>query len=170
MLKNDLQSDTGFVLQWCNWIPSKINIHVWRLGMDRVPTALALLKRNVDIGDPVCPLCNSEEESADHVFLACFVASTVWQGISVWCKIPNIFAFFLKDLLSFHIDLKVSDKKRKADHGVIMVACWSLWRARNGFKFSNATVKIEGIISEIKALSFLWFSTRSKYKGIDWNE
>ncbi|KAJ0578957.1 putative reverse transcriptase zinc-binding domain-containing protein [Helianthus annuus] len=166
MLKDDIHQDNGFVLQWCNWIPSKVNIHAWRLGMDRVPTALALMKRNIDIGDPVCPLCNSEEESADHVFLACFVASMVWQGISVWCKIPSIFAFSLKDLLSFHIDLKVSDKKRKAVHGVIMVACWGLWRARNGFKFSNATVKIEGIISEIKALSFFGFPLDLSIKGL----
>ncbi|KAJ0589501.1 putative reverse transcriptase zinc-binding domain-containing protein [Helianthus annuus] len=114
LLKEDLQLDTSFVLDWCNWIPAKINIHAWRMEMDRVPTAKALMKRNIDIGDPACPLCNSEEETADHVFMACFVASAVWNGLCSWCNIPNIIAFSLKDLLSIHKDLKVSDKKNKS--------------------------------------------------------
>ncbi|KAJ0535995.1 hypothetical protein HanIR_Chr09g0436691 [Helianthus annuus] len=51
-----------------------------------------------------------------------------------------------------------------------MVACWSIWRARNLLRFSNIPVKIDGILSEIKALSFLWYSSRSKCKKVEWKD
>ncbi|XP_022042384.1 uncharacterized protein LOC110945053 [Helianthus annuus] len=147
--------ENSFILDWCKWIPAKVNIHVWRMEMDRVPTAKALKKRNVDVSDTSCPLCHSEDESADHIFGACFVASTVWNAISSWCKIPNIIVFSLKDLLTTNLHLKDSDKKKAAVHGIIFIACWSLWRARNNIRFLNSPVRIEGIVSEIKALGFL---------------
>ncbi|XP_022042267.1 uncharacterized protein LOC110944931 [Helianthus annuus] len=157
-------------MDWCNWLPAKVNIHAWRMEMNKVPTAEALKKRNIGIGDSSCPLCNAEEEMTDHLFIACYIASTVWNGVSSWCKIPIIFAFSLQDLLTFFKDLVVSEKKKEAIHGIIMIACWSMWRARNNAKFSNSPVRIESIISEIKALGFLWFSIRSKYKGLEWKD
>ncbi|KAJ0536571.1 hypothetical protein HanIR_Chr09g0443091 [Helianthus annuus] len=51
-----------------------------------------------------------------------------------------------------------------------MIACWSIWQARNNLVFSSSPVKIESIMSEIKALGFLWFSNRSKCKGIGWGD
>ncbi|KAJ0581748.1 putative reverse transcriptase zinc-binding domain-containing protein [Helianthus annuus] len=138
--------------------------------MNKVPTAEALLHRNVGIGDSTCPMCSTEVETADHMFIVCFIASMVWNGVSNWCKIPYIFAFSIQDLLSVYKGLSVSERKKDAVQGIIMIACWSLWRARNNVKFSNDPVRIEGIISEIKALSFLWFSNRSKHKGVAWKD
>ncbi|XP_022041313.1 uncharacterized protein LOC110943890 [Helianthus annuus] len=170
LLNGDQVQEKCFVLDWCNWIPAKVNIHVWRLEMNKVLTAEALRKRNVGIRDTTCPLCHSEDESADHLFIGCFIASTVWSGVSSWCNIPNIFALSIRDLLSFYKDLGLSEKKRDAVQGIIMITCWSVWRARNNVKFSNSSVRIESIISEIKTLSFLWFSNRSRYKGLDWKD
>ncbi|XP_022024055.1 uncharacterized protein LOC110924345 [Helianthus annuus] len=166
ILKAEQALDNRFILDWCKWIPAKCNIHAWRMEMDRIPTGEALRKRNVQIGDALCPMCNSVEESAEHIFIGCHVASIVWNGISTWCNIPNIFAFSLKDLLGFYKDLRVSEKNKDAVHGIVMIACWSLWHARNSLKFSNIPVKIDSIINKVKALGFLWFANRSKHKGI----
>ncbi|KAJ0779037.1 putative reverse transcriptase zinc-binding domain-containing protein [Helianthus annuus] len=93
-------------MELCKWVPSKCNIHAWRLEMDRLPTKEALRKRNVPVGDISYPFCGSDDESAENLFIACFVASNVWNGISSWCRIPNIFAFTIKDLLDIHKDQK----------------------------------------------------------------
>ncbi|XP_035846003.1 uncharacterized protein LOC110941011 isoform X1 [Helianthus annuus] len=144
LLKKDYAANRRFVVEWCSRLPSKVNIHGWRLEMNKVPTAEALMYRNIEVNDPSYPLCSPEIETADHLFIACFIASTVWNGVSTtWCKIPQIFAFSLQDLLSIYSDLAVSEKKKEAVQGIIMVSCWSLWRARNKFKFSNVPVKIE---------------------------
>ncbi|KAJ0481583.1 hypothetical protein HanIR_Chr13g0644121 [Helianthus annuus] len=51
-----------------------------------------------------------------------------------------------------------------------MIVCWCLWRARNKARFSDSPIKIENIISEVKALGYFWFSVRSKYKDLEWGE
>ncbi|XP_021997956.1 uncharacterized protein LOC110895005 [Helianthus annuus] len=140
------------------------------MELNKIPTAEALMFHNIAINDPSCPLCSSEAESADHLFIACYIASTVWNGVSLWCKIPQIFAFSLQYLLNIYSGLDVLEKKKEAVQGIIIVSCWSLWRARNKLKFLNVPFKIEAILSKIKALSFLWFSKRSKYKGIVWKD
>ncbi|XP_022019872.1 uncharacterized protein LOC110919934 [Helianthus annuus] len=123
--------------------------------MNKVPTAEALMYRNIGINDPSCPLCSLEVENADHLFIACFIASTVWNGVSKWCKIPQLFAFSFQDLLSIYNGLAVSEKKKEAVQGIIMITCWSLWRARNNVKFSNVPVKIEESVLEIGGSGFL---------------
>ncbi|KAJ0495253.1 putative reverse transcriptase zinc-binding domain-containing protein [Helianthus annuus] len=140
------------------------------MNLNRVPTVDNLLKRNIGVSDLSCQLCNSSDESVYHSFIACYIASLVWNGISVWCKIPPIFAFSTQDLFSIYSGLGVSEKKKEIIQGVIMVACWSIWRARNSLRFSNSPVKIEGILSEIKTLSFLWYSSRSKCKRVEWKD
>lgn len=41
------------------------------------------------VADPKCQICGFADESVDHIFTSCYVASVVWQGISQWCKVPN---------------------------------------------------------------------------------
>ncbi|MFS7972310.1 putative reverse transcriptase zinc-binding domain-containing protein [Helianthus anomalus] len=170
LLLSENSAVTWFVMDWCRWVPSKCNIHAWRMEMNKLPTGEALRKRNIAIGEITCPLCFSEEESVDHVFISCRVAAIIWNGVSSWCKIPQIYAFSIKDLLCFHEFLRVSDRKKVAVQGIIMITCWSLWRARNKFKFSNSPVKIDSILGEVKALGHFWFSNRSRYKVVDWKE
>ncbi|KAF5800838.1 putative reverse transcriptase zinc-binding domain-containing protein [Helianthus annuus] len=159
-----------FILDWCKWVPAKCNILAWRLEMGKIATREALIKRQIHVEDSVCPLCNSEEESADHLFISCYVASVIWNAVSSWCKIPCIFAFSIKDLFGVHSNLKVSERKKEAVQGFILIVCWSIWRARNNLVFSNKPVKIDCIVSEVKVLGFLWFKNRSRFKSLDWKE
>ncbi|XP_022040373.1 uncharacterized protein LOC110942918 [Helianthus annuus] len=170
LIRANVDISDRYIMDWCNWIPAKVNIHLWRTELGKIPTKVTLKNRNVLLDDPVCPLCGSEEETVDHLFIGCHVASVVWNGISVWCKIPNIFAFTVRDLLGIFKELTVSDRKKEAVQGIIMIACWNIWRARNNFVFANKPVKIDKIISEVKALGHFWFSNRSKYKDIEWGD
>ncbi|XP_022032859.1 uncharacterized protein LOC110933968 [Helianthus annuus] len=155
------------VMEWCKWLPAKVNIHVWRSMSESIPTGEAHKKRNVLVGDSSCLLCNSADETAEHLFTACFTAATVWNGITSWCKISNIIAFSVKDL-GIHNEIVGSERKKEAVKGIISIACWSIWRARNNVKFYNVPARIENILSEVKALGFLWFSNRSKHRGVEW--
>ncbi|KAJ0578995.1 putative reverse transcriptase zinc-binding domain-containing protein [Helianthus annuus] len=78
-----------YVYNWCKWIPQKCNIFAWRSELNRIPTGMALRNRNIPIVDVSCPFCNSGDETVDHLFTACVVASTVWQAVTVaknsWC-------------------------------------------------------------------------------------
>lgn len=66
--------------------------------------------------------------------------------------------FSFNDLAKVHSFVSVSETKRKAIQAIIMMACTCIWCVINDAIFSNASVKVDKIIREIKGLSFLWIN------------
>jgi hypothetical protein len=66
----------------CVWkikVPPKIHFFLWLLFHNKLLTRDNLVKRqNVD--DLTCVFCN-EEESCQHLFFDCVVASKIWKDI-----------------------------------------------------------------------------------------
>ncbi|XP_035837166.1 uncharacterized protein LOC118485047 [Helianthus annuus] len=130
----------------------------------------ALRKRNMTMEDSSCVLCGEVDETVEHMFISCGFTSTIWALISMWCKIPSIFAFTIKDLLDLHDHVGGPEWKRAAIQGIIRIGCWCIWRARNDYKFNNKEIKVEGIMRDIKALGFFWFNTRYKRNVVRWED
>ena len=67
-------------------VPSKVVGFAWRAILNRVPTKINLTLRHVlrPEEQPWCALCNRVEESANHLFLHCHVASAVWLKLRWW--------------------------------------------------------------------------------------
>ncbi|GJT75675.1 putative RNA-directed DNA polymerase, eukaryota, reverse transcriptase zinc-binding domain protein [Tanacetum coccineum] len=63
--------------RWNKGLLRKVNIFIWRLRLDRLPTRLNLSKRGLEIDSILCPICNANVESNDHIFFNCEVASSV---------------------------------------------------------------------------------------------
>lgn len=51
----------------------------------------------------------------------------------------------------------------------IIIACWSLWNARNEKDFEGKKVKIENIIGNIKSFGFLWLKYRGRKRSLLWS-
>ncbi|GKB46995.1 2-methylene-furan-3-one reductase [Tanacetum coccineum] len=49
----------------------KVNVFMWRLSLDRLPHRLNLSSRGMDIPAISCPSCNTNVESANHIFFEC---------------------------------------------------------------------------------------------------
>ena len=52
---------------WKLQLHERLKMLVWRIANDILPTNLNFCMR-VGFGNPICPLCHSEEESALHLF------------------------------------------------------------------------------------------------------
>ncbi|KAM0043872.1 hypothetical protein Hdeb2414_s0010g00346501 [Helianthus debilis subsp. tardiflorus] len=91
-----------------------------------------------------------------------------FQFVSSWCKVPSFVVFSVHDLMEQHT-LASTEIKKETLHGIIIIDCLSSWKASNELKFENKEVKLANIFNEVNALSFLWFSNRSKYKEVDWD-
>ncbi|PWA77373.1 RNA-directed DNA polymerase, eukaryota, Nucleotide-binding alpha-beta plait domain protein [Artemisia annua] len=163
-----IDASNNFVLNWCKWIPVKCNMFAWRAALGGIPTSVSLMKRHVPVADPICQLCGFADESVDHIFTSCLVASVLWQGISQWCKVPYIYAFSFGDLLELHNFTGLKGMAKEVFQGLIVIGCWALWKARNELRFSNKPVNAGNILSEVKAVGFLWFSNRGRLKSISW--
>ncbi|XP_035836083.1 uncharacterized protein LOC110888901 [Helianthus annuus] len=148
VLEGDFTNVSGFLLEWCKWVPIKCNVFVWRTTMGRIPTSDALRKRGIYAGDGLCPLCRTEDDLADHLLTSCLMATILWQKISRWCRLPPIFAFSVKDLLMIHSSGGLKSGEGVALHGIMITACWCLWLARNKALFSGVDVKVDSIFSE----------------------
>ncbi|XP_022023778.1 uncharacterized protein LOC110924044 [Helianthus annuus] len=170
LLITDGGSSDRYVLEGCKWIPAKVNIFIWRVEMGRIVTIDALKQWNIDIDDSLCSLCRDIEESVDHIFSQCYVASVIWDHISKWVKVSNLFFFSFRDILDIHNHVGLKGKEKEALKGIMRSSCWSLWRARNEARFNNQEIKIGEILSKIKAMGFLWFRNRFKGINVSWHD
>ncbi|XP_022003381.1 uncharacterized protein LOC110900826 [Helianthus annuus] len=171
VLRGNVDVSNRYVMDWCKWTPIKCNVFAWRAEINRIPTYDALLRRGIVVGDGLCFLCKAENESVDHLFVSCKVVAVIWQRVSRWGRIPNISAFSFKDLLETHKYVNVGETKKKAVQGIIIMASWYLWKARNKSVFSAANVKAEDVFYDIRSMGFLCFKFRSKNNPIsleDW--
>ncbi|XP_021980075.1 uncharacterized protein LOC110876206 [Helianthus annuus] len=138
--------------------------------MGKIPTTAALRNWNINIDDVNRPFCNSNEETVGHIFTSCSAASIVWQHVSIWCKVTPFSASTVREILEIHDHVDLKGPAKDVLHGIIIIGCWSLWRARNGIKFENKQVRIEDIIREVKSVGYLWISSRLNARSISWTE
>ncbi|XP_076909288.1 uncharacterized protein LOC143566483 [Bidens hawaiensis] len=171
-LKNGMVDHGGaidnYVMEWNNWVPSKVGIHAWRVEMERIPVWAELSKRGIAMSSAVCPICEEEVESADHLMISCRLAQIAWSVISTWCKVPSIYAFTIRDLLEMHRYTSFSKRKAKAFYAVCLTTIWCVWRARNALVFEGNPMILNKVVGKIKTLSYLWVKHRGKNTTLTW--
>ncbi|KAL8208310.1 hypothetical protein R6Q57_007722 [Mikania cordata] len=138
---------TGYIQSWNNWVLKKVNFLVWRFEVESLPTLGALFTRNSQL----CKFCGDYTETASHIFVDCALAISM-------------------DLLEWHHFSQGSKKWKKAIHAVILTMFWCLWKARNDIVFNMKQASLGKIIEEIKVLSYLWISSRSKTLTLSWDD
>lgn len=67
---------------WQHYIPPKISVHMWRIVMNRLPTAQHLSKRGMNISSVCLGCIYGETETRDHLFWSCTNARNLWNWIS----------------------------------------------------------------------------------------
>lgn len=72
---------------WKVNIPQKIKFFLWKICHNILPVGESLRKRKIKIS-ALCPLCMSENESIEHLFLFCDWTRMIWFGLQVQC-VPN---------------------------------------------------------------------------------
>ncbi|PWA91466.1 3-oxoacyl-[acyl-carrier-protein] synthase 3 [Artemisia annua] len=83
-LEHSLLSSNGEAIRWNRDLPIKINIHSWRISLDRIPTRFNLDKRGIDLHSTRCPVCDGAIETSQHVLVECPIAAHLWDSITRW--------------------------------------------------------------------------------------
>ncbi|CAK8536393.1 unnamed protein product [Lathyrus sativus] len=143
---------------WKTVLPAKVQIFIWRLALDMLPTISNLMKiRVIDYSqNSDCAFCSSSIEDVSHLFFSCSKSSLVWNRICEWVDIEYI----SEDCCSLHAKVWKSRLpghcKEYKINSIWFISCWSLWRARNNIIFNNASIDIEDIVFDIKVFSWNW--------------
>ncbi|GJU44289.1 RNA-directed DNA polymerase, eukaryota, reverse transcriptase zinc-binding domain protein [Tanacetum coccineum] len=69
LIDNTILPKAEVPTRWLRVVPIKVNVHAWRVCLDKLPTRANLSLRGMDISSIACPLCNSTVESTSHFFL-----------------------------------------------------------------------------------------------------
>nr|GEY02133.1 RNA-directed DNA polymerase, eukaryota [Tanacetum cinerariifolium] len=72
----------GSKTHWCKYVPSKVNIHSWRVKLNSLPTCLNLSRRSMDLDSILCPSCNLSVESTKHIFFTCPMMEDLYKNIA----------------------------------------------------------------------------------------
>jgi len=83
--------DVDFQEIWRINVPSKINIFIWRVFRNRMPTADNLRKINLLTSemDGKCPFCKEDDESLSHGLFTYRMVSAVWNHCYGWLNITT---------------------------------------------------------------------------------
>ena len=164
-----LLGDSGVPTRWNTLVPKKINILMWRLTRDRLPTRLNLRDKGIELPSLLCPGCGFTGESAAHLFAMCSEFTPLWNKVAVWWGVE------LPDVISIHSLVHWADHTRlnvhakKAFDAVVAVVFWSIWNFRNNLIFGSAVPRKDELFDNIRSISYFWINNRRKVGRMCWN-
>lgn len=87
---------------WLKEIPMKVSCFIWREKLGKIPAALELSKRGVNLDILTCRMYDETKECVNHVIVKCSYATMIMEGIMRWCKV-NV------NMEDFHTVINVLD-------------------------------------------------------------
>ncbi|GJX44795.1 RNA-directed DNA polymerase, eukaryota, reverse transcriptase zinc-binding domain protein [Tanacetum coccineum] len=135
LIDDSMLPDSSTPTRWCRFIPKKVNILIWRILRDRVPTRWNLSRKGIKINSLFCPNCTISPETTNHLFWVCPLATALWSKIFNWVDI--LFPTFnsIQELYGW-LDHRTSSSLNKLImEAIIGVTIWTLWNFRNEFIF-----------------------------------
>jgi len=155
-----MQSSESFKLLWSlSAAPSAI-VSAWRILLDRLPTRLNLGRRGVQLANPLCPLCQDDVESNNHLFNTCFVVQQVWDLCDRW--IGKVGVRHQATLVNFQ-SLCLLGEKQSANRvwkGMCVAIVLEVWSHRNKVVFKGGVVDDVEIFSLAQLKGCYGLSTR----------
>ena len=155
--------------RWNNLVPIKVNILVWRLRMDRLPTRENLMVRGIDVPSILCPSCGTAMEDTDHVFVKCDIAVQIWEKIFRWIDMDQPMFGVIADVFNWIDAVNVRHKARGVLEAIFISAMWVMWQYRNNVIFGAVKMKKSIIFDRIVSHSFEWCSSRGKDVYYNWS-
>ncbi|GJT62419.1 RNA-directed DNA polymerase, eukaryota, reverse transcriptase zinc-binding domain protein [Tanacetum coccineum] len=73
--------------RWNRNIPIKVNVFLWRLKLNKLPSRVNLDRRGIVVDSILCPICHGDFETVNHCFFNCVFAKDVWSLLAKWWEL-----------------------------------------------------------------------------------
>ena len=143
---------------WSVHAEPKHRFFTWLLVQEKILTADKLQARNWTC-NPLCSLCGSAPETAQHICLQCPFAQRVWELVQTWTQDlvtkPEVGATIEDWWIQSLQNLKKNQRRTKA--AAIMYTFWNLWKERNRRTFEAKEAQPTSVLQLIKEEANLRF-------------
>ncbi|GKD88981.1 RNA-directed DNA polymerase, eukaryota [Tanacetum coccineum] len=153
--------------RWNKIVPQKVNIHVWRLIKDRLPTRFNVWFLSVDNVSLTCPMCNNDLESIFHTMFECIIAIKVWKSVVKWLNLNLPFQLPPIDLLDFVNNKGNLHKAKDIIFTFIYTTWWELWRFQNTYIFKPRKKRDVDIMDSIIQFAYPWYRNNIRNRVCD---
>nr|GEW75204.1 RNA-directed DNA polymerase, eukaryota [Tanacetum cinerariifolium] len=140
--------------RWVKYILIKVNIFVWKLFLDRLPTRDNLLHRGVLVPNALCSICSSAQEDSSHLFFSCCMVTKVVRLIRRWWNIDWSPLGSYVDWLSWFNSIRFNSFLKALLEGFFYTAWWSVWIFRNQLLFSSQAHRKDVLFDDIMSRTF----------------
>nr|GFA41195.1 hypothetical protein [Tanacetum cinerariifolium] len=147
-------------------IPIKVNVFLWRLHLNKLPSRVNLERRGVQIDSILCQ--TFDVETVNRIFFNCEMAKDLWSLSAKWWDLDISICANISEWYDWLDVVRVAAMVRSALEGVGGTLFWSIWNFRNQLLFSCPPSKKATILDFIISQSFLWFSSRNPKCKISW--
>ena len=154
--------------RWNRLLPIKVNVFLWRLKLNKLPSRVNLDRRGIDVISLICPSCQGDIETVNHTFFNCSLAKDLWSLFAKWWDLDISICGNIEEWYVWLDGLHVSSKVCSFIEGVGGTLLWSIWNFRNHLIFSSTPPKKSAIWDSIVSQSFMWISSRNSKGKISW--
>ena len=136
---------------WKAHAEGKHKFFAWLLVQNKILTAEKLAKRNWPC-DPVCRLCDQEQETAMHLCLDYVYVRQVWTLMKDWSaglvQVPEP-GLAIEDWWKASLSHLPKDE-RKIAAALLMYTTWNIWKERNRRIFEGVSLPATQVFVSIK--------------------
>ncbi|GKA92822.1 RNA-directed DNA polymerase, eukaryota, reverse transcriptase zinc-binding domain protein [Tanacetum coccineum] len=154
--------------RWNRSVPIKVNVFLWRLALNKLPTRVNLDRKGIDVDSTLCPICGDDVETINHLFFTCEMARVLWANLACWWDLDVPFCSSFSDWICWLDSSHLSAKGKLFLDGVGGTVLWTIWNYRNRLIFSVDPPKKASLWDFIVSQSFLWISSRNPKFSFSW--
>ena len=154
--------------RWNRNVPIKVNVFLWRVMLNKLPSRVNLDRRGIDVDSLLCPICLGDLETVNHSFFNCGLAKDLWYLFAKWWEMDIPVCGTITDWFDWLDSLHVPIKVRLVLEGVGGTLMWSIWNFRNSLIFSSCLPRKDALWDSIVSQSFLWISSRNPSRKFSW--
>jgi hypothetical protein len=138
---------------WSGRVPPKVNVSIWKLARDILPTRRAKFIRKIEASD-ICPLCSRDVESSYHATVTCPQARGLRMAMRDHWQLPaeSQFKYTGPDWTLLLLD-QCSDSVRDQ----VKQLLWKTWAVRNNITHQAGPTSISEAVHALCAMQSTFF-------------
>ncbi|GJR30645.1 RNA-directed DNA polymerase, eukaryota, reverse transcriptase zinc-binding domain protein [Tanacetum coccineum] len=154
--------------RWNRSIFIKVNVFLWRLKLNKLPSRVNLDRRCIEVDSILCPSCLEDIKTVNHSFFNCGLTKDLWALLAKWWELDISICGSIVEWYDWLGSLHGSSKVRLLLEGVGGTLLWTIWYYRNQLVFSGSHPKKATLWDFIVSQSFLWISSRNPKCNLNW--